>query len=208
MQNETQYVLDKKAAKISALLFSNLDKYEYLTGEDLDPKPSNVVQARFEYSPPGKFFNKGLKEEDKKDGFLKRLKNIEDTNEEQLKAIEDQEEFQNTIISENKIKPLLFKSLYSQKMNDGRIDGYEAKKIFKALEDMECSKIDYSKLVYRSNKKDVLKNAEALYNGLNIIADAFESRIFESEYRSEIDVNIDLTPDSNTFESHGLLKNN
>ena len=91
-------------------------------------------------------------------------------------------------------------------MNDGRTDGYEAKKIFKALEDMECSKMDYSKLVYRSNKKDVLKNAEALYNGLNIIADAFENRIFESEYRSEIDVNIDLTPDSNTFESHGLTE--
>ena len=38
----------------------------------------------------GKFFNKGLKEEDKKEGLLKRLKNIEGKNEEQLKAIEDQ----------------------------------------------------------------------------------------------------------------------
>ena len=34
-----------------------------------------------------KFFNRGLKEKDKKDGVLKRLKNIEDKNEEQLKAI-------------------------------------------------------------------------------------------------------------------------
>ena len=33
----------------------------------------------------GKFFNKGLKEEDKKEGLLKRLKNIEDKNEQQLK---------------------------------------------------------------------------------------------------------------------------
>ena len=32
------------------------------------------------------FFNKGLKEEDKKEGRLKRLKNIEDRSEEQLKA--------------------------------------------------------------------------------------------------------------------------
>ena len=118
-------------------------------------------------------------------------------------------------------------------MKDGRIDGYEAKKIFKTLEDMEGSQIDYSKLVYRSgdneyfdctrfgplssfylklingstginvaklklkelkndinslkrkkvknqlyktNKKDALENAEALYNGLNTIVDAFENR--------------------------------
>ena len=35
MQNEAQYNLDRKAAKISALSFNNLDKYEYLTGKDL-----------------------------------------------------------------------------------------------------------------------------------------------------------------------------
>ena len=35
MQTEAQYDLDRKAAKISALSFNNLDKYEYLTGEDL-----------------------------------------------------------------------------------------------------------------------------------------------------------------------------
>ena len=38
----------------------------------------------------GKIFNKGLSEEDKKEGLLKKLKNIEDKNKEQLKAIEDQ----------------------------------------------------------------------------------------------------------------------
>ena len=79
MQNEAQYDLDRKAAKISALSSNNLDKYEYLTGEDLGLKPSTVEQTKFEYSPLGKIFNKGLeKEEDKKEGLLKRLKNIED----------------------------------------------------------------------------------------------------------------------------------
>ena len=34
-QNEEQYDLDREAAKISALSSNNLDKYEYLTGEDL-----------------------------------------------------------------------------------------------------------------------------------------------------------------------------
>ena len=60
MQNKAQYDLDKKAAKISVLSSNNLDKYEYLTGEDLGLKPSTVEQAKFEYSSLGKVFNKGL----------------------------------------------------------------------------------------------------------------------------------------------------
>ena len=59
MQNKAQYNLDRKAAKISALSYNNLDKYEYLTGEDLDLKPSTTEQTKFEYSPLGKIFNKG-----------------------------------------------------------------------------------------------------------------------------------------------------
>ena len=77
-QNESQYDLDRKAAEISALSSKNLDKYELLTGEDLDLKPSTVEQAKFEYSPLGKIFNKGLSKDDKKEGILKRLKDIED----------------------------------------------------------------------------------------------------------------------------------
>ena len=61
-----------------------------LTGEDLGLKPSTVEQAKFEYSALGKIFNKGLSEEDKKEGLLKKLNNIEGKNEEQLQAIEDQ----------------------------------------------------------------------------------------------------------------------
>ena len=65
-QNESQYDLDREAAKISALSSNNLDKYELLIGEDLGLKPSTIEQARFEYSPLGKTFNKGSSEEDKK----------------------------------------------------------------------------------------------------------------------------------------------
>ena len=89
--NEAQYDLEKKAAKISALSSGNLDKYEYLTGEDLNDKPRTVEQAKFDYYPLSKFFNKGLKE-DKKEGLLKRLKNIEDKCEEQVKAIKNKAE--------------------------------------------------------------------------------------------------------------------
>ena len=78
-QNELHYDLDREAAKISALSSNNLDKYELLNGEDLDLKPSTIEQTKFEYSPLGKVFNKGLSEDDKKEGVLKRLNNIEDT---------------------------------------------------------------------------------------------------------------------------------
>ena len=90
-QNEAQYDLDREAAKISALSSNNLDKYEYLTGEDLGLKPSSVEKAKFEYCPLGKIFNKGLSEDDKKEGLLKKLKNIEDKNEELLKIKNRQE---------------------------------------------------------------------------------------------------------------------
>ena len=56
MQNEAQYDLDRKAAKISALSSNNLDKYEYLTGEDLELKPSTIEQKKVEYSPLSKCF--------------------------------------------------------------------------------------------------------------------------------------------------------
>ena len=37
--NQAQYDLDRQAAKISALSSKELDKYEYLTGGDLEYKP-------------------------------------------------------------------------------------------------------------------------------------------------------------------------
>ena len=46
-QNEAQYDLDRKVAKMSALSSGSLNRYEYLTGEDLSYKPSTVEQAKF-----------------------------------------------------------------------------------------------------------------------------------------------------------------
>ena len=77
MQNKAQYELGRKAAKISALSCNKLDKYEYLAVENLALKPSNIEQTKFEYSPLGEIFNRGLDKDDQKEGFFKRLKNIE-----------------------------------------------------------------------------------------------------------------------------------
>ena len=43
-------------------------------------KTKYIEQAKFEYFPLGKIFNKGLYEEDKKEGLFKRLENIKDKN--------------------------------------------------------------------------------------------------------------------------------
>ena len=66
-----------------------LEKYEYLTGKDLKIQPDVVLKAKFEYSPLGKVFNNGLDESDKKEGILKKLKNIEGKSENQQKMIKD-----------------------------------------------------------------------------------------------------------------------
>ena len=52
------------------------------------------------------------------------------------------------------------------------------------------------KELYKRNKKNVLENAEALYNGLNIIEDAFEKRIFEHEGRPMIHVDYETSSDT------------
>ena len=92
--NKAQYDLDRETAKISELSSGELGKYEYLSCEDLGYKPDVVQKAKFEYSTLGKVFNEGLNERDKKEGLLKRLKNIEIKNEQQLEPIKDQGEKQ------------------------------------------------------------------------------------------------------------------
>ena len=77
--NKAQYILDRKNAEISAKSSGKLDKYEYLTGEDLGYKPDALTQAKFEYSPLGKVLAFGSSKEDKKEGILKRLPNINDS---------------------------------------------------------------------------------------------------------------------------------
>ena len=69
--------------------------------EDLGYNPDEVQQSKFEYSPLGQFFNKGLDTRERKDRLLKRLRNIEGKNEQQLEAIRDQGERQLSLINKN-----------------------------------------------------------------------------------------------------------
>ena len=84
--NNAQYNLDRMNAEILAYSSGDLSKYEYLTKKDLRYKPNAFEKAKFEYSPLGKVFTDGLNKSDKKEGLLKRLKNIGSKSNNQLLA--------------------------------------------------------------------------------------------------------------------------
>ena len=73
-----QYDINREASKISALSSGNIQKYEYLTGEDILPSNQQQIieQAKFTYSPLGK-------------AFEKQIKTIEDQGQKQIDALEN-----------------------------------------------------------------------------------------------------------------------
>ena len=58
-----QYDITKDAVKISALSSGKINKYEFLTGEEILPSNQQQIieQAKFTYSPLGKAFEKQTK---------------------------------------------------------------------------------------------------------------------------------------------------
>ena len=58
-----QYDIIREAAKISALSSGKIDKYEYLTGEEILPSNQQQIiqQGKFKYSPLGKALEKQTK---------------------------------------------------------------------------------------------------------------------------------------------------
>ena len=73
-----QYDINREAAKISALSWGKIHKYEYYTGEDILPSNQQQIieQSKFTYSPSGK-------------AFEKLVKTIEDQGQKQVKALEE-----------------------------------------------------------------------------------------------------------------------
>ena len=72
------YNINREAAKILALSYGKIDKYEYVTGEEILPSDQKRVieQAKFTYS----LLRKAFKEQ---------TKTIEDQGKKQIKALED-----------------------------------------------------------------------------------------------------------------------
>ena len=127
-----QYDINTEAAKISALSSGKLDKYEYLTGEEILPSNQQQIiqQAKFTYSPLGKAFEKGTK-------------TIKDQGEKQTKAIQDNQ----LVVNINKDD---YKGDYKDKLLLSR-----EREIFKDIYNKRLDKIeeinnktDYNNLYY------------------------------------------------------------
>ena len=147
-----------------------------MTGEDLDLKPSIVEQAKFEYSLLGKIFNKGLSEEDRKEGLLKRLENIKDKNDELLNVFNTT----NKKAPENKTNNQSKKIIYNSKHSFAKLKNIkDIKKLsfdsmFNLMKEYHDKFTSLKNLIPQTKnneelKKEVLINAENLYNDLYYI---------------------------------------
>ena len=86
-----QYDINREAAKISALSSCKIDKYEYLTGEEILPSNQQQIteQAKFTYSLLGKAFERQtntIKDQGRKQ--VNALKSLEPSDK-QLPSIKD-----------------------------------------------------------------------------------------------------------------------
>ena len=163
----------------------NLDKYELLTGEGLDLNPSTVEQTKFEYSRLGKIFNKGLSEDDKKEGLFKRLENVKNKNEELINRFSTTYKASKNKI-DNQSEKLIYKANHSftelknidniKKLSLGSMFNImkEYHKKFNSLNNLKPRTKDNEKL-----KQEVLTNVGDLYNELY--------DIYKSKYNKKID---------------------
>ena len=115
MTIEDQIKEKREAAKISALSSGKIDKYEYLTGEEILPSNQQQIiqQDKFTYSPLG-------------EAFEKQIKTIENQGKKQVKAIQDNKQLVNININKDddyKNKLLLskereiFKNIYNKRLD-------------------------------------------------------------------------------------------
>ena len=151
---------------------NNLNKYELLTGEDLNLKPSSVEQAKFEYSPLCKIFNKGLSEDDKKEGLFKRLENIKERNEEPINRFSTSNKPSKNKIN-NQSKKLVYNANHSfaEFKNIDNIKKLSLGSMFNQMKEYheKFIKLNNLKPQTKDNEKlkhKVLTNAGDIYNDL------------------------------------------
>ena len=124
-----QYDINREAAKISALSSGKLDKYEYLTGEEILPlnQQQIIQQAKFTYSPFGKALEKQIKTIE--DQGKKQVKAIQDNK--QLVNINDDDDYKDKLLLSRERK--IFKDIYNKRLEK--------------IEELN-NKIDYNDLNY------------------------------------------------------------
>ena len=121
-----QYDTNREAAKVSALSSSKIDKYEYLTGEEILPSNQQQIieQAKFTYSPLGKAFEKLSKIKEKK-----QVKAIQDNK--RPVNINNNDDYKDKLLLSRERK--IFKDIYNKRLDK--------------IEELN-NKIDYNNLNY------------------------------------------------------------
>ena len=117
---ELQYDINREPAKISVLSSGKIDKYEYLTGEEILPsnKQQIIEQVKFTYSPLGK-------------AFEKQTKTIKDQGEKQIEAIQGNklpntnDDYKNKLLLSKKRE--IFKNIYNERLD--KIEELNIKKL-------------------------------------------------------------------------------
>ena len=139
-----QYDINREAAKISALSSGKLDKYEYLTSEEILPSNQQQIiqQAKFNYSPLGK-------------AIEKQIKTIKDQGEKQVVALESLNVPNKKLSSIKHFIPI--ENLNPEIINE-----------IKRIEEIE-KKVNRNKMVYKgANKTYDFRNFKTMYFGNEI----------------------------------------
>ena len=160
-----QYDINREATKISALLSGKIDKYEYLTGEEIlaSNQQQIIEQAKFTYPPLGK-------------AFEKQTKTIEDQGEKQIKAIQYNKE-QSVNINNDDYKNKLLIS------KEGEIFKVIYNKRLDKIEELN-KKIDYSDLKYTIISSDEEFNFDKLKDPIVFLNDIKKIKISLEEAKN------------------------
>ena len=116
--NQAQYDLGREAAKIYALSSKDLlEKYEYLTGDDLGHRPSVLQKTKFDYSPLGMSLSKSFKKHNVKNIAKSQSDFNYDSNYKFYKFYKGYDEFEETSLDSkhNKIKE------FNKKLNEFKV---------------------------------------------------------------------------------------
>ena len=159
-----QYNVNREASKISALSSGGFNKYEYVTGEEILPsnKQQIIEQAKFEYSPLVK-------------AFEKQVKTIEDQGEKQIKAIQDNrkqlisnDDYKNKLLISKERE--IFKDIYNKRLDK-----------IKELD----NKIDYDNLKYVVERSGVEYNFNKIKDPITFLKDIKEGLISVEESKEK-----------------------
>ena len=156
--------LNREAAKISALSSGKIDKYEYLTGEEIlrSNQRQIIEQAKFTYSPLGK-------------AFEKLTKTIEDQGEKQIKAIQDNrkqlindDDYKNKLLISKERE--IFKDIYIKRLDK--------------LEELN-NKIDYDNLKYVVESSGVEYSFNKIKDPITFLNDIKKGQISLEEAKEQ-----------------------